>query len=68
MRRETPSDKRVMFDSEVAEFFGISVKTLQRRLARPAAGEINPNMAHPRTIGGRRLWLREDVEKLVGIK
>lgn len=68
MRRETPADKRVMFDAEVADFFGISVKTLQRRVAKPAAGEINPNLAHPRTIGGRRLWLREDVERLVGIK
>ncbi len=62
-----PSDARVMFDADVAAFFGISVKTLQRRVATPAKGEINPNDAHPCTIGGRRLWLREDVERLVGI-
>ncbi len=62
-----PSDSRVIFDADVAAFFGISVKTLQRRVARPAKGEIDPNDAHPVTIGSRRLWLREDVERLVGI-
>lgn len=66
--RVKPSDCRVMFDADVAAFFGISVKTLQRRVARPVEGEINPNDAHPVTIGSRRLWLREDVERLVGIR
>ena len=65
--RAKPTDCRVMFDADVAAFFGISVKTLQRRILTPARGEINPNDAHPQTIGGRRLWLREDVERLVGI-
>ena len=65
--RRKPSDCRVWYDADVAAFFGISVKTLQRRVAKPAKGEINPNDAHPQTIGGRRLWLREDVERLLGI-
>ena len=65
--RAKPTDPRVMFDADVAAFFGISVKTLQRRIATPAKGEINPNDAHPYTIGSRRLWLREEVERLVGI-
>ena len=65
--RAKPTDPRVMFDADVAAFFGISVKTLQRRIATPAKGEINPNDAHPQRIGSRRLWLREDVERLVGI-
>ena len=56
-----------MFDADVAAFFGIGVKTLQRRVLRPVKGEIDPNNAHPLTIGGRRLWLRESVERLVGI-
>lgn len=64
---KAPGDSRIMFDADVAAFFGISTKTLQRRVAKPAEGEINPNLAHPKTIGGRRLWLREDVERLVGI-
>ena len=65
--RAKPTDSRVMFDADVAAFFGITVKTLQRRIATPAKGEINPNDAHPQTIGGRRLWLRKEVERLVGI-
>ena len=65
--RAKPTDPRVMFDADVAAFFGISVKTLQRRSATPAKGEINPNDARPQMIGSRRLWLREDVERLVGI-
>ena len=64
--RAKPTDPRVMFDADVAAFFGISVKTLQRRIATPAKGEINPNDARPQMIGSRRLWLREDVERLVG--
>ena len=63
-----PTDCRVMFDTDVAAFFGISVKTLQRRCLRPVKGELDPNDAKPCTIGGRRLWLRADVERLVGIK
>ena len=66
-RISKPADNRVMFDKDVAEFLGISVRTLKRRLEKPKHGEIDPNDAHPQTIGGRRLWLREDVERLVGI-
>ena len=62
-----PSDCRVMFDADVAAFFGIDKRTLQRRILRPVPGEIDPNDAHPVTSGGRRLWLREEVERLVGI-
>lgn len=62
-----PSDNRVMFDADVAAFFGIDKRTLQRRILRPVPGEIDPNDAHPQTIGGRRLWLRDEVERLVGI-
>ena len=65
--RTKPTDPRVMFDADVAAFFGIDKRTLQRRILRPVSGEINPNDAHPQTIGGRRLWLREEVERLVGI-
>ena len=63
-----PKDERVMFDADVAAFFGITVKTLQRRVATPAKGEINPNDARPKTIGGRRFWLRKNVERLAGIE
>ena len=58
----------IMFDKDVAEFFGISRRTLQRRIKKPVAGEIDPNNADPQKIGSRRLWLRENVERLVGIR
>ena len=65
--RAKPTDPRVMFDADVAAFLGIDKRTLQRRILRPVPGEIDPNDARPVTIGGRRLWLREDVERLIGI-
>ena len=64
MKTESP----IMFDKDVAEFLGISMRTLQRRVKNPVAGEIDLNKAEPQTIGNRRLWLRANVEKLVGIR
>jgi len=61
------TDNPIMFDKDVAKFFGISVRTLRRRVKNPVAGEIDPNKAEPHTIGSRRLWLRANVERLVGI-
>ena len=66
-RISKPADNRVMFDKDVAEFLGISIRTLTRRIEKPLHGEINPNDAHPCVIGSRRLWLRAEVERLVGI-
>lgn len=60
------AEKPVMFDRDVAELFGMSVRTLQRRVLRPVPGEIDPNRARPVEIGGRRLWLRENVMRLLG--
>lgn len=62
-----PEDCRIMFDADVAAFLGIDKRTLQRRILRPVPGEIDPNDARPVTIGSRRLWRREDVERLVGL-
>ena len=62
-----PGDSRIMFDADVAAFLGIDKRTLQRRILRPVQGEIDPNDARPVTIGRRRLWRREDVERLVGL-
>jgi len=58
----------VMTDGEVAAFFGISKRTLQRRVAEPMKGEIDPNDAKPKAIGGRRFWLRENIERLAGMR
>ena len=43
----------IMTDKDVAKFFGTSVRTLARRLDKPLAGEIDPNLGNPRKIGGR---------------
>ncbi len=61
------AEKPIMNDAEVAEFFGISKKTLQRRVLNPVKGEIDPNDAKPETIGGRRFWRRVDVLRLAGL-
>ena len=62
------TDNPIMFDKDVAEFLGISMRTLQRRVKNPVAGEIDLNKAEPQIIGNRRLWLRVNVERLVGIR
>ena len=61
------ADSRIMTDAEVAALFGVSTKTLQRRVRRPVPGEIDLNRAEPGTVGGRRFWVRAKVEALAGI-
>lgn len=61
-------DDRIMTDAEVASLFGIATKTLQRRVKKPQAGEINLNDAKPQIVGGRRFWVRSRVEALAGLK
>ena len=60
----------IMFDRDVAKMFGISVRTLQRRLENPVDGELDLNDAGPEIVGGRRFWLREEIVRVVraGIK
>ena len=58
----------VWHDAEVAAFFGLSVRTLTRRLDSPKADEIDINRAEPIRFGRRRYWLRSKVMGLVGIK
>ena len=55
----------IMFDRDVAKMFGISVRTLQRRLDKPVEGELDLNDAGPETVGGRRFWLREEIVRVV---
>lgn len=62
------TEKPIMFDKDVADFFGLSLRTLQRRVKNPAKGEIDLNRAEPQTIGSRRIWLRANVERLIGIQ
>ena len=37
-RISKPADNRVMFDKDVAEFLGISIRTLTRRIEKPLRG------------------------------
>lgn len=62
------ADPRIMTDAEVAALFGISTKTLQRRVRSPLSGEIDLNRAEPGIIGGRRFWVREKIEALAGLR
>ena len=61
-------DGVIWHDGEVAAFFGISIRTLTRRLDCPKAGELDINRAEPTRFGGRRYWLRSKVQALVGIR
>lgn len=63
MKKEPSS---IMTDQEVADYFGLPVRTFQRRVLKPVSGEINPNDAKPQRLGGRRFWLRVNVERLAG--
>lgn len=56
----------VMTDAEVAAFFRIGTRLLQRRLACPKDGEVDFRRASPMKIGGRRFWLRAAVYRLAG--
>lgn len=67
-RKARPGDCRIMFDADVAAFFGVSLYTLRRRVKSPMPGEIDLNGAEPQKIGSRRIWLRSNVERLVGMK
>ena len=62
------SDSRIMTDAEVAGLLGVKLRTFQRRVKRPRAGELDLNKAKPTTFGGRRLWLRANVEQILGIE
>ena len=57
----------LMTDADIAALVGVNLKTLQRRVVRPVAGEIDLNRAEPQKIGGRRFWVRTKVERVLGI-
>ena len=60
--------KPIMTDAEVAEFFGMSVRTLARRVQKPKDGELRLVDAEHAVVGGRRFWVRDSLMKLIGIK
>ncbi len=67
MKKEKDETNPIMTDAEVAAFFRIGIRLLQRRLRRPKAGEVDFRRASPLKIGGRRFWLRAEVYRLAGL-
>ncbi len=65
--KQTPADPRILTDRDVARMLGISVRTLQQRMQEPRAGELDLRRAEPQKIGGRRFWVRERVERTIGL-
>lgn len=60
----TPKD--IMSDEDVAKLVNISVDRFQRRMRDGfKSGEYDFRRANPTVMGGRRVWLRADVEKVI---
>lgn len=68
MKKTEPKERRTIWtDADVAEFFGLNRKTLQRRMRKPVTGELELAKAEPKVIGGRRFWVRDNVLRLAGV-
>lgn len=68
MEKNEPKERRTIWtDADVAEFFGLNRKTLQRRMRKPVTGELELAKAEPKVIGGRRFWVRDNVLRLAGV-
>lgn len=60
----TPAD--ILRDDDVAKLAGVSLDTFQRRMRKGfRRGELDWRQARPMIIGGRRVWLRSDVENVI---
>lgn len=58
--------KDIMRDADVAELAGLSLDTFQRKMRDGfAPGELDWTRAVPMLNGGRRTWLRSDVERVI---
>lgn len=56
----------ILTDADVAKLAGVSVETFQRSLRYGIPpGEIDWLAAKPMLHGGRRRWLRQDVERVI---
>lgn len=60
------TSKDIMDDADVAELARISVDRFQRRMRKSFhRGELDFRQADPTVMGGRRVWLRVDVERII---
>ena len=56
----------ILTDADVAKLAGLSLYSFQARMRDGIrSGEIDWFAARPMTLGGRRRWLRQDVEKVI---
>ena len=56
----------IMDDKAVAGLVRISLDRFQRRMRNGfQAGEYDFRQAKPAVMGGRRIWLRADVERII---
>ncbi len=60
------TEEDIMTDEQVAKLARLSLCTFQRKMRDGfASGELDWNRARPMVNGGRRTWLRSDVEKVI---
>ena len=60
------TSKDIMDDADVAELARISADRFQRRMREGfKRGELDFRQADPTVMGGRRVWLRADVERII---
>ena len=60
------SSKDIMSDAEVAKLVHLSLDRFQRRMRDGfEQGEFDFRQADPTVMGGRRVWLRADVERII---
>lgn len=56
----------ILTDADVAKLAHLHICTFQRRMQKGfKQGEIDFAQARPMMNGGRRFWLREDVERVI---
>jgi hypothetical protein len=60
------TSKDIMSDADVAKLVNISTDRFQRRMRDGfKSGELDFSQARPTVMGGRRVWLRADVERII---
>ena len=60
------TSKDILCDADVAKLVNLSLDRFQRRMREGfEPGEFDFRQAEPVKMGGRRVWLRADVERII---
>ena len=63
------TSKDILCDADVAKLVYLSLDRFQRRMREGfKRGELDFRQADPTVMGGRRVWLRADVERIINEK